>query len=47
LWNCWQPPERHTADINVKVVLSKNGEVRIYALSQTSLGKGGSPLANS
>jgi hypothetical protein len=28
LSNCWQPPERHTADINVKVVLSKNREVR-------------------
>jgi hypothetical protein len=29
LSNCWQPPERHTADINVKVVLSKSREVRI------------------
>src|ERR1700674_574746 len=29
LSNCWQPPERHTADLNVKAVLSKNREVRI------------------
>src|SRR6516165_12527883 len=28
--DCWQPLDRHTADINVKVVLSKNREVRIY-----------------
>ena len=27
--DCWQSPDRHTADINVKVVLSKNREVRI------------------
>src|ERR1700730_16450937 len=29
LLNCWRPPERHTPDINVKVVQSKNHEVRI------------------
>src|SRR6516164_7056688 len=28
--DCWQPLDRHTAGINVKVVLSKNREVRIY-----------------
>src|SRR6516162_6800796 len=28
--DCWQQLDRHTADINVKVVLSKNREVRIY-----------------
>ena len=27
--DCWQQLDRHTADINVKVVLSKNREVRI------------------
>src|ERR1700681_3796189 len=37
LSNCWQPPERHTADINVKAVLSKNREVRIYFLSGDGL----------
>jgi hypothetical protein len=26
LSNCWHPPERHTADINVKVVLSVNAD---------------------
>src|SRR6202142_1115831 len=46
LSNCWQPPERHTADINVKVVLSKNREVRIYAFSQTGAAKKG-PLRGS
>src|SRR5580658_7287281 len=46
LSNCWQPPERHTADINVKVILSKSREVRIYAFSQTAAAKKG-PLRGS
>ena len=29
LSNCWQPPDCRTADVNVKVVLSKNREVSI------------------
>src|ERR1700681_3831401 len=49
LSNCWQPPERLSADINdinVKVILSKNRAVRIYAFSQTGAAKKG-PLRGS